>query len=283
MPHPSALFTVSADTEAPVTTSDAKTSYIGPATIRLTATDNGSSGVKTDVLPFRRRPVLTGTTAVLPQPSSAVGDAHDPLLVGRPRRQRGGGEQRDLHGHDATASPRPPPATSCPRRSTTCGGKIVISVYPTDPSPSSGIAGVHVDSSNPSAWWGDYHEAGWNATAGAWQARHVGLLERHVPGHLVCTRQRRQRRDARRPPRSAVDADVPVTTCDAVYARTYPGPVTFTLSPSDAGGSGLAGTWWRARQRSMDDGHRRIGPGPGVGYRVPHHLLVLAGQRRQPG
>jgi len=42
-----------------------------------------------------------------------------------------------------------------------------------------------------------------------------------------------------------LDDIAPVTTSSAASGATYAGPRTFTLSPSDAGGSGVASTWWQ--------------------------------------
>ena len=44
---------------------------------------------------------------------------------------------------------------------------------------------------------------------------------------------------------SGPDTTPPTTTSSIVGGATYVGPQTFALSPSDAGGSGVAGTWWQ--------------------------------------
>ncbi len=41
------------------------------------------------------------------------------------------------------------------------------------------------------------------------------------------------------------DTVPPVTTINAVSGQSYIGDQTFTLTPSDIGGSGVAGTWWQ--------------------------------------
>ncbi len=41
-----------------------------------------------------------------------------------------------------------------------------------------------------------------------------------------------------------MDATAPFTTVNITAGQTYFGNQTFTLSPTDAGGSGVAGTWW---------------------------------------
>jgi hypothetical protein len=64
----SALFTVAADTTPPVTTSNAQTSYIGPATITLSATDLHSS-VATTHYRLNGGAQQTGTTVNVPAPA----------------------------------------------------------------------------------------------------------------------------------------------------------------------------------------------------------------------
>ena len=72
-PHTTAFLTVSTDTQAPVTTSDAKPAYAGPVTIKLTATDNATNqGVQTTYYRFDGGATQTGTTASLPQPASGT-------------------------------------------------------------------------------------------------------------------------------------------------------------------------------------------------------------------
>lgn len=57
------LFTVAGDTTAPVTTSNAQGAYnYGAATISLTATDNGTLGVKNTYFRLNGGPIQTGTT-----------------------------------------------------------------------------------------------------------------------------------------------------------------------------------------------------------------------------
>jgi hypothetical protein len=42
-----------------------------------------------------------------------------------------------------------------------------------------------------------------------------------------------------------IDTTAPSTTCDAVAAHTYTGSQTFTLTPTDTSGSGVASTYWQ--------------------------------------
>lgn len=71
-PHKSASFTVVADTTPPVTTSNAQAAYYTPATITLTATDNGSQGVKATYYTLNGGPTQTGTSISIPRPASGT-------------------------------------------------------------------------------------------------------------------------------------------------------------------------------------------------------------------
>ncbi len=72
-PSKTATFTVSADTTAPVTTSNAQsTYYYYPATITLTATDSSSMGVKATYYSLDGGPTQTGTKLTVPAPSGTV-------------------------------------------------------------------------------------------------------------------------------------------------------------------------------------------------------------------
>jgi len=67
-----ANFTIVADATPPSTTSDAKGSYTGPATIRLTATDNGTRGVKATYYRIDGGAATAGTVVSVPQPASGI-------------------------------------------------------------------------------------------------------------------------------------------------------------------------------------------------------------------
>jgi len=67
-PHKTASFTITApapDTTAPATTSDATSAYVGSATIRLTASDLGGSGVSATYYVLDGAPQVLGTTIVV--------------------------------------------------------------------------------------------------------------------------------------------------------------------------------------------------------------------------
>jgi hypothetical protein len=71
-PHKSATFTVTADTTPPVTTSNARSVYEGPAIITLTPTDAGTSGVRATYYTVNGGPRMTGTTVTVPEPVSGA-------------------------------------------------------------------------------------------------------------------------------------------------------------------------------------------------------------------
>ncbi len=68
--HKFVSFTVSADSAPPVTTSNARAAYEGPATITLTATDNGTSGARATYYRVDGGAVMTGTKVSIDQPAS---------------------------------------------------------------------------------------------------------------------------------------------------------------------------------------------------------------------
>jgi len=65
-------FTVALDTTPPVTTSDALLAYVGPATIRLSATDASTLGVKGTYYRLNGGATVMGTTIAISQPASGT-------------------------------------------------------------------------------------------------------------------------------------------------------------------------------------------------------------------
>jgi len=70
LPHKTANFTVAADTVPPTTTSNAKVSYIGPATITLSVTDNNSTPVTQTYWKLNGGMQMAGKSISVPQPAS---------------------------------------------------------------------------------------------------------------------------------------------------------------------------------------------------------------------
>lgn len=71
-PPRTASFTIAEDTTPPITTSNAGAAYYNPVTIRLTATDNSSTGVKATYYTLNGGPVQTGTSIYIPKPASGT-------------------------------------------------------------------------------------------------------------------------------------------------------------------------------------------------------------------
>lgn len=69
LPHKVASFTVFADTTMPATTSNALSSYVGPVTITLTPTDNGSTPVSETYWRLDGGAQMSGRTVSVPQPA----------------------------------------------------------------------------------------------------------------------------------------------------------------------------------------------------------------------
>ena len=131
-----------------MTTSDAKPTYAGPVTIKLTATDNATSqGVQTTYYRFDGGATQTGTTASLPQPASGTVTR---TIYFWSVDYSGNIEGEKSATFTVTTDGVAPTTTTdlLPDAQVVSAGKIFINLYPTDPSPSSGIAGVHVDSTN---------------------------------------------------------------------------------------------------------------------------------------
>ena len=109
--HKTAAFSISApvvvDATAPVTTSDAKATYVTSATIKLTATDAGS-GVKTTLFRLDGGAETAGTVDLDVGPGRPLG----PVLVGRRLRQRRGSQDR---GASRSRRPTRFPSTSSRR------------------------------------------------------------------------------------------------------------------------------------------------------------------------
>lgn len=76
-PHKSTNFTITGDTDPPVTTSNAQTTYWHNAWITLSATDNGDLGVKATYYRLDGGPVQTGTVVHVPGVTGTVAHTLD--------------------------------------------------------------------------------------------------------------------------------------------------------------------------------------------------------------
>lgn len=244
LPHHTALFSVDADITSPVTTSDAKSTYIGPAVVHLTPTDNGTNfGVRTTYYRFDDGPTQVGTVATYPQPVSGT-ESH--TLYFWSIDYAGNVEPENQAAFTITADRVAPVTTSDlePAPRWYPGGPLLVSLASVDPAPSSGVVGVHLDSTNPSAWWGDYHEAAYNAALGVWQLK----VWPQASGNYAISWAARDNAGNVEPTKTVtiqVDAQAPVSSTNVIAGTTYVGNQTFSLSAVDTGGSGLASTWWQ--------------------------------------
>jgi predicted CXXCH cytochrome family protein len=288
-PHNAGPFTLSADTQPPVTTSDAKATYAGPVTILLTATDNATNrGVRTTYFRFDSGVTQTGTTATLPQPASGM-ETHTIYFwsVDYAGNTEAENSATFTVYNDSVAPTTTSNLLPAPKYYPGAGnpGKVIIDLYPTDPAPSSGTAGVHVDSTNASTWWGDGHEAGWNQSVGAYQ---LGMWV-FTSGDYPVTWYASDNAGNVEAPKTTVikvDAERPVTTSNAVSGHTYQGDQTFTLSATDAGGSGVADTHWRLDGSAWTTGTAIPVPAPASGtasHSISYYSRDNAGNQEFPG
>jgi predicted CXXCH cytochrome family protein len=72
LPHKSALFTTTADSVAPITSSNARPAYEGPAAITLSASDSSTVGVKNTYYSLNGAPATAGTTISLTPPAAGT-------------------------------------------------------------------------------------------------------------------------------------------------------------------------------------------------------------------
>ena len=247
-----------------MTTSDAKSAYSGPVTIKLTATDNATNqGVRTTYYRFDGGATQTGTTASLPQPASGTVTR---TIYFWSVDYSGNVEGEKSATFTVTNDSVAPTTTSdlLPAPKWYPAGKIVISLTSSDPSPSSGVAGVHVDSTNAGAWWGDYHEAGFNAALGVWQ---LGMWVSGSGDYPVTwyARDNAGNVETVKTTTIRVDAQAPTVSCNAIYGRSYSGSQTFTLTSSDLGGSGLADTQYKVDNGAWTSGTLVPVPAPASG------------------
>ncbi len=242
--HQNAAFSVSPDILPPTTTSNAVGSYNGPATVRLTAIDNGTSfGVKTTHYRLDGGPVLTGTTVLVAQPGSGT-EAHtlDYWSVD----YAGNTEAQQSAAFTITADKVAPTTTTNLLPRTTffyagraLGGVISATYTPTDPDPSSGVAGVRVTSASSNVRFYDYNEAQWNGTA--WALRMWCYAEGNYPISFQA-RDNAGNLEATQTVIIAYDYNFPVTASNAL--NSYVGTATITLTPTDSM-SGVATTYYK--------------------------------------
>ena len=205
-------------------------------TFTLTTTDSGGSGVA-DTCSIASTPGAWTSGTSVPVPAPASGTVM-PL--------RSPGSRRDNAGNQTSGSTsvyiRALADTVAP------SGSVVIdagaawtnrTAVTLSPSATDNVAVAQMQFSNDNVSWSAWetYSAGarsWTLVAGNGN-KTVYARYRDAAGNVSALSS-----DA-----IGLDAIAPVTASDVVGGHTYSGTKTFTLAPSDASGSGLAGTWWQ--------------------------------------
>ncbi len=228
-------FTVSKDTVAPVTTSDAKASYVGPTTIRLTATDGSQAGVRNTYYTVDGSTATSGTTIDIPQPASGT-VTHNITFW-----------SVDAYGNAETPKPASFTVTAdlVAPTSTPLSSSYYRSAWTSfsfgsnDPFPSSGLASYHVLLDGlPTNVYGPY-----SSTPGQW---YVTLYMPTLGTHTVSywAKDNAGNIETAKTVSITYDGTAPTTTSNAV--ASYLGTATITLTATDnPGGSGVAQTRYR--------------------------------------
>ena len=223
-------FTVSADATPPVTTSDAASSYIGPATVHLTATDDSQAGVASTYYVLDAGAATASTTVTVAQPASGLA-SH--TLKFWSVDHSGNVEATKTVAFSITADLVPPHTTTTLPQYTS-SNYVWFYLYPTDPAPASGVANLSLMVDGGPAWWGPY-----NYGSGTWAA--YLNLQGQGP-HTVTYWAVDNAGNAETVETSTVFLDnlPPTTTTNAKPA--YNTTATISLIATDNGGSGVAGT-----------------------------------------
>ena len=280
-------FTVTADTEAPVTTSNAQPLYGTDATIRLTATDNATSYEPTTYYVFNdpEGASTAGTTAVMPAPASGseehtlyfwsvdhTGNGEDPPNSATFTIVAGGIEQTALD-LDQTVGVYANAGASGPwiryriyvddvlKGTLTKNAANTTTTWNCPETPLS--AGSHIDivvdawlttyseiyeSTSPytytftlpagatrlkAATWTGFSNLAYAAyeTDGGGDYAYVEAPPSLIENVTYVT--------------TTPDTTAPSTTSSVTSGGVYASNQTFTLTPSDPGGTGVNGTWWQ--------------------------------------
>jgi hypothetical protein len=246
--HKTFGFTVATDTVAPVTRSDAKASYNADATIKLTATDNGSLPILGTYYQLDGGPVQTGTTATVPKPVSGtqIRTLTFWSVDGSGREEL---PHKSVTFTMVTDSVAPVSYVSAPLYDKSTQPTLVR-FSALDPAPGSGVAQTYYKlSTGP--------------------AKASTILYLYGSGPLVVEYWSVDKAGNEELPHKTVtiirDAIKPVTASDA--KATYAGPALITLSPTDTGGSGVATTYY-----TVDGGVQQTGTSVTVSAPGSHTL-----------
>ncbi|MDR3685864.1 MAG: hypothetical protein P4L93_02745, partial [Coriobacteriia bacterium] len=223
-------FTVVPDVTAPVTTSDAKPTYWDDATIHLSALDDATDfGVRTTYYYFDSGPVNSGATAVLPFDANGTHTIHfwSVDYAGNTESLKtatfGFGAAKDFTAPTTTSSFNPAAGANY-------NANQSITLSPSDNSGGSGVKATYyrVDS--------NAFTTGTSFTVSGDGLHTFSYYSVDKAGNVESTHVSNQFR---------IDTVQPVTSNNATNAAPYLGAQTFTLTPTDAGGSGVASTRWQ--------------------------------------
>lgn len=214
LPHKTASFTISADTVAPVTTSNAVGAYAGPTTITLSVSDNNESPVPGTYWRLNGGSTNSGKTVSIAQPASGT----QAYTLEFWSVDAAGNEELPHKTVTFTVSrDTVPPVTShnAPRYVRNNYG-VICNLTAVDPAPGSGVAATYrrVSGTTFQSNWFYLPYGQGNYTIEYWSTDRAGNVE--ATKNFVFTR----------------DWTAPVTTSNAVSA--YTGPATITLSPTDS-------------------------------------------------
>ncbi len=263
-PHNTASFDVAAppDTTAPTTGSDAVSYYIGTATITLTAADNpGGWGVEHTYYILDGAGPVEGTVVTVPPPGS--GSASHTLQY----------YSVDRAGNIEAATPVPafnftvevPPPDTTPPTTTSSFNPAARANY----SSARAVTLTALDNTGGSGVANTYYriDSGSYTSGTSFTVTGDGL---HTFSYYSVDNADNTE-TAHTSNQFRIDTVAPSTTCDALPGGTYTGDQTFTLTPTDASGSGVASTAWRLDGGSWNSGTTVPVAAPGFGW-VSHTI-----------
>jgi predicted CxxxxCH...CXXCH cytochrome family protein len=224
------------DREAPTTTSDAQPSYLGAATIRLTAVDAGGSGLSQTLFRLDSGGWTVGTSVRVAAPASGT-VPHTLWFYSTDA--AGNVEATKSASFTVTAVDATPPTTTSSFSPTAGAAYRTAAVSLTATDAGSGVkatyyaidAGSFVQGTSFSVTGDGLHTFRWYSVDNAnnTETTHVSSQFR-------------------------IDTVAPVTSSSVVPGSTYTGGQVFTLSASDTSGSGVASTWYRVDAGALTSG-----------------------------
>lgn len=229
--------TIAVDVTRPVTTSDAGTAYTGAATVHLTPTD-AFSGVATTYYKDGSGGVQqTGTTAVIAAPASGT-VSHTLYYWSVDNAGNVEAQKTKSFTVTATGVDTNPPTGSISVNSGAVGINTTSATLTLSASDTGGSGLSQMRFSNDDSTWSTWETY---ATSKSWTlGAGDGTKTVYVQFRDVAGNPSTSYNDS-----IVLDTVAPVTTTSAEDGVTYEGNQTIVLSPTDIGGSGVAGTWWQ--------------------------------------